>query len=46
VVVVNSSRSAARIAGCKNCRREFLEACDNAGFVPAIAYTSDDIIVQ
>jgi DNA-binding transcriptional LysR family regulator len=34
------------IAGCENCRREFLEACDRAGFVPPIAYTSDDIIVQ
>jgi DNA-binding transcriptional LysR family regulator len=40
------NRDSAWIAGCENCRREFLEACDKAGFVPPIAYTSDDIIVQ
>jgi DNA-binding transcriptional LysR family regulator len=40
------NRDADWIAGCENCRREFLEACDKAGFVPPIAYTSDDIIVQ
>ncbi|MEV1321543.1 LysR family transcriptional regulator [Micromonospora arborensis] len=40
------NRDSAWIAGCENCRREFLEACDQAGFVPPIAYTSDDIIVQ
>jgi DNA-binding transcriptional LysR family regulator len=34
------------IAGCENCRREFVEACDSAGFSPRIAYTSDDPIVQ
>jgi molybdate transport repressor ModE-like protein len=40
------NRDSAWIAGCENCRREFLDACDKAGFVPPIAYTSDDIIVQ
>jgi DNA-binding transcriptional LysR family regulator len=40
------NRDSAWIAGCDNCRREFLEACDKAGFVPSIAYTSDDIIVE
>jgi len=40
------NRDSAWIAGCENCRREFVEACDKAGFVPPIAYTSDDIIVQ
>jgi DNA-binding transcriptional LysR family regulator len=39
-------RDSAWIAGCENCRREFVEACDNAGFTPHIAYTSDDIIVE
>lgn len=34
------------IAGCENCRREFLEACQRAGFTPRIAYTSDDPIVE
>jgi len=38
-------RDSAWIAGCENCRREFVEACDNAGFTPNIAYTSDDVIV-
>ena len=40
------NRDSAWIAGCDNCRREFLQACDQAGFEPPIAYTSDDIIVQ
>ncbi|HEX9336093.1 MAG TPA: LysR substrate-binding domain-containing protein, partial [Pseudonocardiaceae bacterium] len=40
------NRDSAWIAGCENCRREFLEACDRAGFVPPIAYTSDDVIVE
>jgi DNA-binding transcriptional LysR family regulator len=34
------------IAGCENCRREFVEACEKAGFTPRIAYTSDDVIVR
>ena len=34
------------IAGCENCRREFAEACQQAGFTPRIAYTSDDVVVQ
>jgi DNA-binding transcriptional LysR family regulator len=38
-------RDSAWIAGCENCRREFLEACEKAGFTPRIAYTSDDVIV-
>jgi DNA-binding transcriptional LysR family regulator len=40
------SRDATWIAGCENCRREFLDACATAGFVPSITYTSDDTIVQ
>jgi DNA-binding transcriptional LysR family regulator len=40
------NRDSAWIAGCENCRREFLDACATAGFVPSIAYTSDDTIVQ
>lgn len=39
-------RDAAWIAGCEHCRREFVEACDRAGFIPRIAYTSDDVIVE
>jgi DNA-binding transcriptional LysR family regulator len=34
------------IAGCQYCRREFLDACQAAGFTPRIAYTSDDIVVE
>ncbi|EWM11027.1 LysR family transcriptional regulator [Kutzneria sp. 744] len=34
------------IAGCENCRREFVDACAAAGFTPRIAYTSDDVIVE
>jgi DNA-binding transcriptional LysR family regulator len=34
------------IAGCVNCRKELVEACQVAGFEPHIAYTSDDIIVE
>jgi DNA-binding transcriptional LysR family regulator len=34
------------IAGCEHCRREFIDACQNAGFTPHIAYTSDEIIVE
>src|SRR5215475_12289237 len=39
-------RDSAWIAGCEHCRREFVEACDQAGFGPYIAYTSDDVIVE
>ncbi|GAB3885468.1 hypothetical protein GCM10029964_048180 [Kibdelosporangium lantanae] len=38
-------RDSTWIAGCENCRREFVEACGNAGFTPNITYTSDDVIV-
>jgi len=34
------------IAGCEHCRREFIDACEQAGFTPRIAYTSDDVIVE
>jgi DNA-binding transcriptional LysR family regulator len=39
-------RDSVWIAGCEHCRREFVEACERAGFTPHIAYTSDDIIVE
>jgi DNA-binding transcriptional LysR family regulator len=39
-------RDAPWIAGCEHCRREFVDACDRAGFIPRIAYTSDDVIVE
>lgn len=39
-------RDSAWIAGCEHCRREFVNLCQNAGFTPNIAYTSDDIIVE
>ena len=39
-------RETAWISGCEHCRREFVDACDRAGFTPLIAYTSDDVIVE
>ncbi|MGI5519621.1 LysR family transcriptional regulator [Micromonospora sp. CA-259024] len=39
-------RDSAWIAGCENCRREFIDACERAGVTPHIVYTSDDVIVQ
>lgn len=42
---LTDNRDAAWIAGCENCRREFVEACGRAGFTPNITYTSDDVIV-
>jgi DNA-binding transcriptional LysR family regulator len=39
-------RDSAWIAGCENCRREFLDACQRAGFTPHVVYTSDDVIVE
>jgi len=39
-------RDSAWIAGCEHCRREFVDACQRAGFTPHIAYTSDDVIVE
>ncbi len=43
---LEGNRDSDWIEGCENCRREFLEACDNAGFSPHIACTSDDPIVK
>jgi DNA-binding transcriptional LysR family regulator len=39
-------RDSAWITGCENCRREFVDACERAGFTPRVAYTSDDVIVE
>jgi DNA-binding transcriptional LysR family regulator len=39
-------RDSAWIAGCENCRREFIDACERAGFAPHIVFTSDDVIVD
>ncbi|MDW5326815.1 LysR family transcriptional regulator [Plantactinospora sp. KLBMP9567] len=39
-------RDSAWIAGCENCRREFVDACERAGFTPHVVYTSDDVIVE
>jgi DNA-binding transcriptional LysR family regulator len=42
---LSDHRTSAWIAGCENCRREFVDACERAGFTPHVAYTSDDAIV-
>lgn len=34
------------IAGCERCRREFTDACAEAGFTPRIAFTSEDVVVE
>jgi DNA-binding transcriptional LysR family regulator len=39
-------RESAWIAGCTYCRREFVDACERAGFTPRIVYTGDDVIVE
>ncbi len=39
-------RDVAWIAGCENCRRDLVGACEAAGFTPRIRYTSDDPLVQ
>ncbi|HEX5997753.1 MAG TPA: LysR family transcriptional regulator [Jiangellales bacterium] len=39
-------RDSAWITGCENCRREFIDACERAGFTPHVVYTSDDVIVE
>ncbi|GGM87158.1 LysR family transcriptional regulator [Dactylosporangium sucinum] len=39
-------RDSAWIAGCEHCRREFIDACERAGFTPHVVYTSDDVIVE
>jgi DNA-binding transcriptional LysR family regulator len=39
-------RDATWIAGCERCRSHLLALCDEAGFEPRIAYTSDDMVVM
>jgi DNA-binding transcriptional LysR family regulator len=39
-------RDSTWIAGCENCRPEFVEACGKVGFSPRIAYISDDPVVE
>ncbi len=34
------------IAGCPGCRRDFLDACEAAGFTPRIVHSSDDPVVE
>lgn len=37
-------RDARWIAGCERCRADLLRRCDGAGFVPDIAFTTDDYV--
>ncbi|GGP14599.1 LysR family transcriptional regulator [Nonomuraea glycinis] len=39
-------RDSAWIAGCPNCRGDLVRICEDAGFTPRIAYSSDDVLVQ
>lgn len=34
------------VAGCVRCRAHLLATCQRAGFAPAVAFTSDDIVTQ
>ncbi len=34
------------IAGCERCRGHLVELCENAGFSPRLAYTTDDMVVM
>ncbi|WP_020524085.1 LysR family transcriptional regulator [Catelliglobosispora koreensis] len=34
------------IAGCERCRRHTVEMCQDAGFSPRLAYTTDDMVVM
>lgn len=43
---LGGQRDAPWIAGCENCRRDLVGACEAAGFSPRIRYTSDDPLVQ
>ena len=44
--MLRDHRDSPWIAGCQHCRREFVDACERAGFSPHIVYTSDDVIVE
>jgi DNA-binding transcriptional LysR family regulator len=39
-------RDATWIAGCERCRSHLVEMCENAGFSPRLAYTTDDMVVM
>lgn len=43
---LDDHRESAWIAGCVNCRRDFVAACERRGFTPRIAYTSDDVVAD
>lgn len=34
------------IAGCERCRSHLVEMCEDAGFTPRLAYTTDDMVVM
>jgi len=38
-------RDSAWVGGCERCRAALVTACERAGFVPRIAYSSDDMVV-
>ncbi|WP_433323115.1 LysR family transcriptional regulator [Spirillospora sp. CA-294931] len=38
-------RDAAWVGGCERCREALVTVCERAGFVPRIAYSSDDMVV-
>jgi DNA-binding transcriptional LysR family regulator len=43
---LKAHQQSAWIAGCVRCRAHLAEMCDDAGFTPAFAYTTDDMVVM
>ncbi len=43
---IEDHRDSAWIAGCPRCRADLVEVCATAGFVPNIAYDSEDVVVD
>jgi DNA-binding transcriptional LysR family regulator len=43
---LKAHRQSAWIAGCVRCRAHLAEMCDDAGFTPSFAYTTDDMVVM
>jgi DNA-binding transcriptional LysR family regulator len=39
-------RDTSWIAGCERCRSHLVEMCEDAGFTPRLAYTTDDMVVM
>jgi DNA-binding transcriptional LysR family regulator len=43
---LDAHRDSAWVAGCERCRSHLLELCEQAGFTPRLASTTDDMVVM